>query len=338
MLPMFPQIPRQWTHPSTWPWIIYLWLALFVADWFKPLWHWHRRNQAASWLSAQGRIESTGIDTGKRFIVSTASRTNSEVYKAEIDYFYSVAGITYAGQYKRDFYTEADALDFVRDLKGKDVAVQYKPGKPSTSTLLESTVETLLQARAPAPALELVLSLPGASGQFWVGRFLWPLITLSAVGLVVSLWIHLGAVAGRRVAPEALFWILHIGIFVVWFPAILVAKQRAGSTRRKDFWKVVLKGSPDWMRYTVYMFLIYALVNFSLFMLQIPTGGSGSDPPAIVWRGFSGHWMAFYSAALAIFYAAAREGDNRWRCVNGHSVSPNTNFCARCGQPVLHSR
>ena len=40
-------------------------------------------------------------------------------------------------------------------------------------------------------------------------------------------------------------------------------------------------------------------------MFQVPKGDSGANPPAIVWRGFSGHWMAFYSAALAILYSAA---------------------------------
>jgi hypothetical protein len=98
---------------------------------------------------------------------------------------------------------------------------------------------------------------------------------------------------GRRIAPEAFFWIFHVGIFVVWFPAVFVAKQRVGSVNRKDFWRVVLAGSPEWMRYMVYGFFGYAMVNFALFAFQAPTGGSGANPPAIVWRGFSGHWMAF---------------------------------------------
>jgi hypothetical protein len=31
---------------------------------------------------------------------------------------------------------------------------------------------------------------------------------------------------GRHVAPEAFFWVIHMGISVVWIPSILVAKQR----------------------------------------------------------------------------------------------------------------
>jgi len=47
------------------------------------------------------------------------------------------------------------------------------------------------------------------------------------------------------------------------------------------------------------------------------TGSGEANPPAVVWRGFSGHWMAFYSAALAILYSAAHAKHNGWRCPNG---------------------
>ena len=50
----------------------------------------------------------------------------------------------------------------------------------------------------------------------------------------------------------------------------------------------------------VYGFFAYAAVNFLLFITKAPKGGGGANPPAVVWRGFSGHWMAFYSAALGI--------------------------------------
>lgn len=45
----------------------------------------------------------------------------------------------------------------------------------------------------------------------------------------------------------------------------------------------------------------YAMLNFAIFFFQAPHGGSGANPPAVVWRGFSGHWMLFYSAALATY-------------------------------------
>jgi hypothetical protein len=161
---------------------------------------------------------------------------------------------------------------------------------------------------------------------------------LSALGLAVSLWVHFGAVMGRRVAPEALFFILHVGIFVVWFPAVFVAQRMAGNAKQKDLWKVVLRGSPDWLRYMLYVFLGYAVVNFLLFMTQAPNDSTGINPPVAEWRGFSGHWMAFYSAALAILYSAARTDDMRLRCPDGHLASYQTEYCAQCGRPLRPGR
>ena len=75
---------------------------------------------------------------------------------------------------------------------------------------------------------------------------------------------------------------LHIGIFIVWIPAMLVAQSLVGTLNRKDLWKVLLKDSPDFLRYMVYGFGGYAVVNFLLFVSKAPNGGSGANPPAVV--------------------------------------------------------
>jgi hypothetical protein len=98
-----------------------------------------------------------------------------------------------------------------------------------------------------------------------------------------------------------------------------------------------LKDSTDWTLYMVYGFFGYDIVNFLFFMTKAPSGGGGANPPAVVWRGFSGHWMAFYSAALAILYSAAR-AETLPRCTNGHSAFPNAVYRAQCAQPVLRVR
>jgi uncharacterized protein DUF3592 len=331
--------PFRWIDPSSWPWFVYVWLAFIAAGWTKPLWRWIQRQRASSWPTASGQIEYAFANQAGQGFFSTSRRGNSPSHISELAYSYLVAGNSHTGRYKRDFWSEKEALEFARDLKGKPVTVHYNPGKPSDSTLLESSVETLLNTRPPKSQTEIELSTSALADDSvtWPKPLLWACVGLSALGLVVSLWVHLGAVAGRRVAPEEYFWILHMGIFVVWFPAVLVARKRVGSMNRKDFWKVILKDSPDWMRYMVYGFSAYAMVNFTLFFFQAQTGtgGGGNNPPAIVWRGFSGHWMAFYSAALAILHSAANA--NTHRCSNGHAIPRNANFCTRCGQPVMHS-
>jgi hypothetical protein len=329
--------PIHWTDPSTWPWFMYVWLAFLLAGWLRPLWQWLQRNRANRWPTATGQIESVSANEAQRSFFSTSPRGSSPSYVAELGYSYSTAGNVEAGFYKREFGTEGEASEFVRDLKGKPMVVHYNPNKPSASVLSEASIESLLAARAPKPAWELTASSPPDSVPEWLQPFVWVFLGLSAAGFVLSLWVHFGAVAGRRVAPAPFFWILHMGIFVVWFPAVMVAQRQVGNLKRNDFWKVVLKGSPDWVRYLVYGFLGYAIINFLYFFTQAQTGrDEGADPPPMVWRGFSGHWMVFYLAAFAILYSAARQNAERSRCINGHVVESTANFCSRCGQPAMH--
>lgn len=323
--------PFQWTDPSSWPWIIWVWIAFVLIGWIAPLWKWLQRNRASGWPIADARIES--VEVTKPGFSFTTKRG---YYSAQLGYSYSVAGSIHSGIYKRDVPSEPEAEEFVRDLKGKSFPTHYDPSNPSRSLLLEPDIETLLQARAPIEGGELAIAGPSLPN--WTRPFLWLFIGIATTGLVLSLWVHIGAVMGKRVAPESYFWMLHIGIFVVWFPAVFVAQRLVGNVNRNDVWKVVLKGSPDWMRYMVYGFFGYAVVNFLLFMAKAPNGGSGANPPATVWRGFSGHWMAFYSAALAILYAAAARVDSSRRCTNGHLLSADLpGFCTRCGQPIVRN-
>jgi hypothetical protein len=329
--------PFRWTDPSTWPWIFYVWLALTAAGSLKPLWRLIGRNRASGWPIAGGQIESISVREPKRSFWSSWPSGNSPTYFAELDYSYSVTGTAFTGRYQREFFTEQEGWEFLRELKGKFVSVQYNPKKPAISTLSEQSVETLLQSRAPNAAGDVFAYVAASSNPDWLKPFSPVFVGMSAVGLVVSLWVHVGAVMGRRVAPEGLFWILHMGIFVVWFPAVFVGKQRAGNLNRKDFWKVILRGSPDWVRYLLYGFFGYAVVNFMYFFTQAPSGhGGNGDTPVIDWRGFSGHWMAFYFAALVILYSATKENLGGLRCLNGHAVPPNANFCTQCGQAVMH--
>ena len=289
-----------WNEPATWPWIVYVWGLFIIAGYFRPAWLWLQRHRAADWPAADGRIESTEIVKSGFFMKSRTGR-----YDAVLHYSYSSAGSPHFGQYKREFPSEEDAEEFLRDLEGKPVTVRHKPANPSRSMLFDSDLENTLQNRAaitPTLSLAEVNITPGPIRAL---PFLFSLLAL--LGLILSLWVHIGALLGLRVAPAAFFWVLHIGIFVVWFPAVLAARKRVGNLNRRDFWKVVLKDAPDWMRYMVYVFFGYAVVNFAIFFLNTAGGSDGANPPATVWRGFSGHWMLFYSAAFAILYSASRD-------------------------------
>lgn len=318
----------RWTEPATWPWVVWVWLAFLLAGAVKPMWRRIKSRLANSWPSVTGKIESVDVNEPKKFLGMTTSQTPR--YFAEITYSYRVDGNTYTGLNRREFGDQDEAWDFLRELKGKAVAVQCNPRKPGTSSLSEPALEILLQTRPPMP--------PGSSHAAtrtipqWTRPFLWFFACLSLIGLVLSLYVHISALMGNTMPP--IFWGLHVGIFVVWLPAVFVAHRRVGSTHRKDFWKAALKGAPGWMRYVTYAFLFYAFGASLLFMASAPEKGHGANGVADHWRGFSSGWMVFYFAAFAILYAAAIESSAP-RCVNGHPLEAEESFCSRCQQPAL---
>jgi hypothetical protein len=159
---------------------------------------------------------------------------------------------------------------------------------------------------------------------------------LAWIGLALSILSHIAALLGSQGPLGDYAWLLHIGIFVVWLPTVLVASRIGADVKRKDLWKAVLRGCPQWMRYMMYGFFGYAFLNFATFLIAAPKGGSGPMTPAVV-RGFSGHWMAFYSAAAAVLYSATHvdDRDQGRRCANGHAVGPLARFCEQCGQVVI---
>lgn len=144
----------------------------------------------------------------------------------------------------------------------------------------------------------------------WLSPWLLPLMALSVIGFTVSLWVHVGALTHLYSAPAPLFQALHLGIFIVFFPAVIIANRRRGYRRGMYAWDYVLQGLPPWMRYTFYCFAVYAVLNFVVFIferLQTTRTASPNIVPSLAeWRGFSGHWMAFYSCAFVVLFAAFR--------------------------------
>jgi hypothetical protein len=165
-----------------------------------------------------------------------------------------------------------------------------------------------------------------------------PFICLAMLGLVLSLIAHVSALLGMPQPLGSAAWGLHIGIFVVWLPAVITANRLVKDFRQKDFWKAALRGCPAWLRWLTYAFFAYAIINFVTFIVVAPRGKQdpAAPTPPVVFRGFSGHWMAFYSAAAAILYSAlvVRRHDPSRRCPNQHPVSPAASYCQACGAYV----
>lgn len=152
-------------------------------------------------------------------------------------------------------------------------------------------------------------------------------IFLAFLGLVVSLAAHISTYLG--VDPEQslpYIWLLHIGIFVVWLPALAVqgTLPRGADGKFKPF-----AYAPKWMRWLTSAAFAYALINFAVFIFLVHTGSPSYEGGRYILqnhgkfvrqiseqeyhqyrayevRGFSGHWMLFYAAAMTMLASGIR--------------------------------
>src|SRR5438270_8806664 len=115
-----------------------------------------------------------------------------------------------------------------------------------------------------------------------------PLLLIAGAGFLLSLTAHVLALFGIAMPGGGLVWALHVGIFVVWIPAILLSKRRLSNVPRKDQMNAMLGDSPVWMRRAVKILFVYALVNFLLFIISMTGHPKPTEaaPPAVI-RGFS---------------------------------------------------
>jgi hypothetical protein len=167
-----------------------------------------------------------------------------------------------------------------------------------------------------------------------------PFMLLAAAGFVLSLYAHVMSLLGLPTLWGESVWFLHVGIFVVWLPAVLVAQRLVRNSSQKDFWKVALLGCPRWMRVALFAIFPYAILNFLYFafLANKSPDGAGGDGSTI--QGFSGHWLIFYGAAFAILYSATHRPDllDGVKCPSGHDVDPLSKFCGACGAEIRPER
>ncbi len=167
------------------------------------------------------------------------------------------------------------------------------------------------------------------------------LFYLAVIGWLLGLTIHIFSIAQIDVEEKIPFiWLLHLGIFVVWLPAILtlrkneelMALQKSGrlnNLKTKELLRVTFKHTPKWVGYVAIAGLIYAVLNFFGVMVLQKGTADIIDGKYVLHvhdkiiktlthqeyhnliaqkiRGVSGHWIAFYGFAAAILYPFKRK-------------------------------
>lgn len=158
----------------------------------------------------------------------------------------------------------------------------------------------------------------------------YPVMFLAAGGVVacvVSFMLtSLGNYEFHRSQPPFLF----IGIFVVWFPTVILMNRLTRDLKQKDLWKAALRGCPSWMRGTLW--IVIGIAVGATFVVPLLLGQRPGGTP----ESFVLFPIAFYSVSFCVMYSLihADEVDSRSHCLNGHLISPMAKFCEECGAPV----
>jgi hypothetical protein len=150
------------------------------------------------------------------------------------------------------------------------------------------------------------------------------LYIIAWVGLVLSITVHFASLLGPEdifFGIDGLVWILHGGAILLGLPVILCLQRLTAGTKEKNFWKAVLENCPPWMRGMVVFFFFYGIINFILFMSSSKGATSTHGTPTSIFKGFSGHWMIFYSIEVAIFHSYLK---NRFSDVARKSLGDQT--------------
>jgi hypothetical protein len=171
------------------------------------------------------------------------------------------------------------------------------------------------------------------------------LFYFAIAGWSLGFLVHLLSILGKDVLQYFPYvWVLHFGIFVVWFPTILslrknedfIEYQQSGWLSRMNplaFLRTILKNSPTWLSVVAGGGFIYAIANFIMFM-------SPHEGSAVMEEGnymlknhgqliraltedeyhqfqirevrlFSGHWIAFYGIAAAVIFPFRKNVEER---------------------------
>jgi hypothetical protein len=158
----------------------------------------------------------------------------------------------------------------------------------------------------------------------------YPVLVLAAAGILgcVGVFIlgSLGAYELPRNQPPFLF----IGIFVVWFPTVILMNRLTRDFKQKDLWKAALRGCPAWMK--VGLWIAIGCAVGGTFLVPLASG----QRPGSTSGSFALFPIAFYSVSFCVMYSLihADQVDASRRCLNGHVISPAAKFCEECGAPA----
>ena len=126
------------------------------------------------------------------------------------------------------------------------------------------------------------------------------LIFISVTGFVLSTVIHFCWLFHIYEPPRELTIFIWMGVMVVIYPALIISKKTRGELTEKDFRKAISGVCPRWLLIMNRLVIMYAL-GWLIFCIYKKYFADSSD-----FRGFTGHWMLFYSISFKLLYCCKR--------------------------------
>jgi hypothetical protein len=158
-----------------------------------------------------------------------------------------------------------------------------------------------------------------------IATFARPLAVIAAIGWAASVLVSALGLAGTPI-PKMATWVIFVGVFPLWFFAILLMNKLAVNVTSGDMWKAVLRGCPKWLRYAIQASWYYTFLMFLFGMVFGFEGGAVAGFPGV-----------FYANALGAFVTSATVAGEPTECSNGHPIGPFDKFCRECGAAIPRS-
>ena len=128
-------------------------------------------------------------------------------------------------------------------------------------------------------------------------KILYPFMFVSGIGVAASAVANIASMVSLASIFEKIFYVLHLGILVVFIPSVVVFHSRFKKSKNL-FGNWLFEGCPTWMSRTV-----TALFGYAIFVMLISKIIHSQN----LTYYFSSLWLFFYGASFAVFYAELNE-------------------------------
>ncbi len=136
------------------------------------------------------------------------------------------------------------------------------------------------------------------------------LLLISAAGFLLSLIVHIATLLHVEMELDIVMQVLAYVMFALFIPSIVIVSRLRRSFGNQPFGEALKSTCPRWMRTTMGLIIIYAIVNL---LIQLARGEKAGF-------AYSALLMAAYSVAIGMYYSYTRwKSSGKRHSMNGEN-------------------